>query len=84
MVSTILRAVVARGNSYAQCIVRSTQSLNSTVLQSYILLAVLFATDNAAVMSSVMTCVRTSNLERWMANDVFQYTNYVLCLTKAD
>jgi hypothetical protein len=71
MVSTMLRAVVARGNSYAQCIVRSTQSLDSNVLQSYIRLAVLFATDNAAVTSSVMTCVRTSNPERWIGNDVF-------------
>jgi len=72
MASTMLReAAVARGNSYAQCIVRYTQSLDSTVPQSYIRLAVVFATDNAAVMSSVMTCVRTSNLERWMGNDVF-------------
>ena len=27
------------------------------MLQSYIRLAVVFATDNAAVMSSVMTCI---------------------------
>ena len=67
----MLRAVVARGNSYTQCIVRSIQSLDSTVLQSYIRLAVVFAADNGAVMSSVMTCVRTSNLEWWMGNDVF-------------
>lgn len=67
----MLRVVVARGNSYAQCIVRSTQSLDPTVLQSYIRLAVTFATDYAAVTSSVMTCVRTSNVERWMGNDVF-------------
>lgn len=60
----MLRAVVARGKSYAQCIVRCSQSLGTSVLQSYTRPVIVFIADSAAVMSSVMTCVRTSHLER--------------------